>query len=134
MPGIMKEGNIFTIGASFFSRLRCFALADRSIADCRCLYLTEPMINMGASSLIHWKDDWTATTRDGKRSAQFEETILFVPFFLPLLMLSCTSADLLLPLCLTQNHRYRRRHPHRPQDAQEEEVTTILSSRIERKL
>lgn len=100
MPGIMKEGNIFTIGASFFSRLRCFALADRSIADCRCLYLTEPMINMGASSLIHWKDDWTATTRDGKRSAQFEETILFVPFFLPLLTLSCTSADLLLPLCL----------------------------------
>lgn len=37
------------------------------------------MINLGASSLIHWKDDWTATTRDGKRSAQFEETILCVP-------------------------------------------------------
>ncbi|KAL7416638.1 peptidase M24, structural domain-containing protein, partial [Mrakia frigida] len=49
MPGFMREGNIFTI---------------------------EPMINAGAASLTHWKDDWTAVTRDGKQSAQFEETIL----------------------------------------------------------
>lgn len=41
------------------------------------------MINLGASSLIHWKDDWTATTRDGKRSAQFEETILCAHPVLP---------------------------------------------------
>jgi hypothetical protein len=24
----------------------------------------------------HWRDDWTAVTLDGRRSAQFEETIL----------------------------------------------------------
>lgn len=34
------------------------------------------MINAGVASLIHWDDDWTATTKDGKNSAQFEETIL----------------------------------------------------------
>ncbi len=48
-PGTMKPGMCFTI---------------------------EPMINMGVSSLDHWPDDWTAVTRDGKRSAQFEETLL----------------------------------------------------------
>ena len=48
-PGIMKPGNIFTI---------------------------EPMINEGTWELVTWKDDWTAVTVDGKRSAQFEHTIL----------------------------------------------------------
>lgn len=34
------------------------------------------MINLGTSNLDHWRDDWTAVTLDGRRSAQFEETIL----------------------------------------------------------
>ena len=34
------------------------------------------MINEGTWELIYWKDDWTAVTTDGKRSAQFEHTIL----------------------------------------------------------
>lgn len=36
------------------------------------------MINVGTAQLDHWADDWTAVTLDGKRSAQFEETILCV--------------------------------------------------------
>lgn len=37
------------------------------------------MINLGPNwDLIHWPDEWTATTVDGKRSAQFEETLLCV--------------------------------------------------------
>ena len=36
------------------------------------------MINLGTANLDHWKDDWTAVTLDGRRSAQFEETILSV--------------------------------------------------------
>ena len=47
--GVMKAGNIFTI---------------------------EPMINEGSFQDIKWPDDWTAATYDGKRSAQFEQTIL----------------------------------------------------------
>lgn len=40
-------------------------------------FTIEPMINLGSSwDLIHWPDGWTATTADGKRSAQFEETLL----------------------------------------------------------
>jgi len=47
--GLMKPGHTFTI---------------------------EPMINMGTWKDRTWPDDWTAVTVDGKRSAQFEHTLL----------------------------------------------------------
>ncbi|MFW8183148.1 M24 family metallopeptidase, partial [Klebsiella pneumoniae] len=47
--GIMKAGQTFTI---------------------------EPMINAGVWNDRLWPDDWTAVTTDGKRSAQFEHTLL----------------------------------------------------------
>ncbi|KAE9387492.1 methionine aminopeptidase [Gymnopus androsaceus JB14] len=35
------------------------------------------MLNLGKNgSEVHWPDNWTCTTVDGKRSAQFEETVL----------------------------------------------------------
>ncbi|KAI9101141.1 peptidase M24, structural domain-containing protein [Phlyctochytrium arcticum] len=48
-PGVMKPGHTFTI---------------------------EPMISEGVWRDEHWPDNWTCTTQDGKRSAQFEETLL----------------------------------------------------------
>ena len=37
------------------------------------------MLNLGTNwEEIHWPDNWTATTIDGRRSAQFEETLLSV--------------------------------------------------------
>jgi methionyl aminopeptidase len=47
--GTMKAGHVFTI---------------------------EPMINLGTPADKTWNDNWTAVTVDGKRSAQFEHTIL----------------------------------------------------------
>jgi methionyl aminopeptidase len=47
--GVMKPGHVFTI---------------------------EPMINEGSWQDVLWPDDWTAVTKDGKRSAQFEHTLL----------------------------------------------------------
>jgi methionyl aminopeptidase len=47
--GTMKAGHVFTI---------------------------EPMINLGGPNDKTWDDNWTAVTTDGKRSAQFEHTIL----------------------------------------------------------
>ncbi|KAE9387493.1 methionine aminopeptidase [Gymnopus androsaceus JB14] len=41
------------------------------------VFTIEPMLNLGTNwSEVHWPDNWTATTVDGKRSAQFEETLL----------------------------------------------------------
>ncbi|KAK8815372.1 hypothetical protein WA158_003584 [Blastocystis sp. Blastoise] len=47
--GVIKEGMTFTI---------------------------EPMVNEGNSNDMQWPDNWTVSTTDGKRSAQFEHTLL----------------------------------------------------------
>ena len=47
--GMMKKGHVFTV---------------------------EPMINLGTYQDTTWGDNWTAVTADGKRSAQFEHTVL----------------------------------------------------------
>lgn len=47
--GVMKPGHVFTI---------------------------EPMINQGTNGDEIWPDGWTVVTGDGKRSAQFEHTVL----------------------------------------------------------
>jgi len=47
--GVMKAGHVFTI---------------------------EPMINVGNPADFTWGDNWSAVTTDGKRSAQFEHTLL----------------------------------------------------------
>ncbi|KAL1508158.1 hypothetical protein AB1Y20_007745 [Prymnesium parvum] len=51
-PGKMQVGHVFTI---------------------------EPMICEGTHRHVEWADGWTATTKDGKRSAQFEHTLLITP-------------------------------------------------------
>lgn len=40
------------------------------------VFTIEPMICEGDNHPHMWQDDWTATTVDGKRSAQFEHTLL----------------------------------------------------------
>lgn len=42
-------------------------------------FTIEPMICQGTSQVLSWPDNWTATTRDGKRTAQFEHTLLITP-------------------------------------------------------
>jgi methionyl aminopeptidase len=39
-------------------------------------FTIEPMICEGSAKPLSWPDEWTATTVDGKRSAQFEHTLL----------------------------------------------------------
>ncbi|TNY17123.1 peptidase M24, structural domain-containing protein [Rhodotorula diobovata] len=39
-------------------------------------FTIEPMICVGQQKEVHWPDNWTAATIDGKASAQFEETLL----------------------------------------------------------
>lgn len=40
------------------------------------VFTIEPMINMGCWQDETWPDEWTSVTQDGKRSAQFEHTLL----------------------------------------------------------
>ena len=39
-------------------------------------FTIEPMLNMGSHHCVTWPDGWTAVTKDGKRSAQYEHTLL----------------------------------------------------------
>jgi len=43
------------------------------------IFTIEPMINLGEKNLKILQDNWTAVTRDGSLSAQFEQTILVTP-------------------------------------------------------
>ena len=40
------------------------------------IFTIEPMVNMGSWKDTHWLDGWTAVTKDGLPSAQFEHTLL----------------------------------------------------------
>lgn len=40
------------------------------------IFTIEPMINLGTYHDVTWPDGWTSVTADGKRSAQFEHTML----------------------------------------------------------
>lgn len=40
------------------------------------VFTIEPMINLGGRDLVVLEDKWTAVTRDGSLSAQFEQTVL----------------------------------------------------------
>ena len=39
-------------------------------------FTIEPMLTLGVISYDIWADGWTAVTKDHKRTAQFEHTIL----------------------------------------------------------
>lgn len=43
------------------------------------MFTIEPMICEGTFRHVMWSDQWTATTQDGGRSAQFEHTLLITP-------------------------------------------------------
>ena len=42
-------------------------------------FTIEPMLNLGTHLWAMWDDDWTVVTLDGRRSAQFEHTLLVTP-------------------------------------------------------
>jgi len=39
-------------------------------------FTIEPMLTLGAIDCVIWDDDWTAVTTDGRRTAQFEHTMI----------------------------------------------------------
>ncbi len=39
-------------------------------------FTIEPMITLGSAEEDHWNDDWTVTTKDLRRTAQYEHTVL----------------------------------------------------------
>jgi methionyl aminopeptidase len=67
------------IGEQFHTDVQVFHYYDsRSTMVMRpgMTFTIEPMITLGAWQHRMWDDGWTAVTADGKRTAQFEHTVL----------------------------------------------------------
>jgi methionyl aminopeptidase len=66
------------IGESFHTALQIphhFDPSAKRLMEPGMTFTIEPMITEGTWEDALWSDGWTAVTRDGKRSAQFEHTI-----------------------------------------------------------
>ncbi len=80
--GVVREFTGHGIGTSFHSGLVVPHYDDPRFDDMMEVGMTftiEPMLNLGTHEWEMWDDDWTVVTRDRRRSAQFEHTLLVTP-------------------------------------------------------
>ena len=70
------------IGTSFHSGL-VIPHYDEShyddVIEVGMTFTIEPMLNLGTHEWDMWDDDWTVVTKDRRRTAQFEHTLLVTP-------------------------------------------------------
>src|SRR3954462_255448 len=77
--GVVREFTGHGIGTAFHSGL-IIPHYDDPHFDAEILpgmtFTIEPMLNLGTHEWVMWDDGWTVVTADGRRSAQFEHTLL----------------------------------------------------------
>ncbi len=77
--GVVREFTGHGIGTSFHSGLVIPHYDEPRFDDeirAGMTFTIEPMLNLGTPEWVMWDDDWTVVTADGRRSAQFEHTLL----------------------------------------------------------
>jgi methionyl aminopeptidase len=77
--GVVRDFTGHGIGTAFHSGLVIPHYDDPSydmVLSAGMTFTIEPMLNLGTADWDMWDDGWTVVTRDRKRSAQFEHTIL----------------------------------------------------------
>ena len=77
--GVVREFIGHGIGTEFHSGLQVkhyFDPSDDTMLVAGMTFTIEPMLTLGNPSCALWDDDWTAVTLDGRRTAQFEHTVL----------------------------------------------------------
>ncbi|MBC8194401.1 MAG: type I methionyl aminopeptidase [Actinobacteria bacterium] len=77
--GVVREFIGHGIGTEFHSGLQIPHYHDpraRTIMEPGMTFTVEPMLTLGDPACALWDDDWTAVTLDGRRTAQFEHTLL----------------------------------------------------------
>jgi methionyl aminopeptidase len=80
--GVVREFTGHGIGTSFHSGLVIPHFDDPRFDDmieAGMTFTIEPMLNLGTHQWDMWEDGWTIVTKDRKRSAQFEHTLLVTP-------------------------------------------------------
>ena len=77
--GVVREFTGHGIGTSFHSGLVVPHYDDPAhdtVMEAGMTFTIEPMLNLGTHEWDMWDDGWTVVTRDRRRSAQFEHTLL----------------------------------------------------------
>jgi methionyl aminopeptidase len=77
--GVVREFTGHGIGTAFHSGLVVPHYDDPAydtVMEAGMTFTIEPMLNLGTAAWDMWDDGWTVVTRDRKRSAQFEHTLL----------------------------------------------------------
>jgi len=78
--GVVRDFTGHGIGEAFHSGLIIphydAAPAYNTVMEPGMTFTIEPMLNLGTHEWEMWDDGWTVVTRDRRRSAQFEHTIL----------------------------------------------------------
>jgi len=77
--GVVREFTGHGIGTWFHSGLIIPHYDDPRFDDeirPGMTFTIEPMLNLGTPEWVMWDDNWTVVTADGRRSAQFEHTLL----------------------------------------------------------
>jgi methionyl aminopeptidase len=78
--GVVREFTGHGIGTSFHSGLVVphydAAPAFDTVIEPGMTFTVEPMLTLGTPEWTMWDDGWTVVTRDRRRTAQFEHTIL----------------------------------------------------------
>jgi methionyl aminopeptidase len=77
--GVVRDFTGHGIGRSFHSGLVVLHYDDPSVQtllETGLTFTIEPMITLGAFDYDIWDDGWTVVTKDRRRTAQFEHTVL----------------------------------------------------------
>jgi len=77
--GVVRDFTGHGIGTAFHSGLVVPHYDDprySTLMEPGMTFTIEPMLNLGTHEWTMWDDGWTVVTADGRRSAQFEHTIL----------------------------------------------------------
>ncbi|WP_291883184.1 type I methionyl aminopeptidase [Cellulomonas sp.] len=78
--GVVRDYTGHGVGPAFHTGLVIphydAAPAYDTVIEPGMVFTIEPMLNLGTPDWVMWDDDWTVLTADGRRSAQFEHTLL----------------------------------------------------------
>jgi methionyl aminopeptidase len=80
--GVVREFTGHGIGTAFHSGLVVPHYDEPmydDVIEVGMTFTIEPMLNLGTHEWDMWDDGWTVVTRDRRRSAQFEHTLLVTP-------------------------------------------------------
>ena len=78
--GVIRDFTGHGIGTAFHSGRSCRTSTRRpnhaTVIEPGMTFTVEPMLTLGTHEWEMWADGWTVVTKDRRRSAQFEHTIL----------------------------------------------------------